>query len=139
MEISASCRELIIKTDWPAEKDKSLLQFTASGIIFSSRAGNATRERASGVRDRLGVFYILCGDWRKNRKHSYITRSNHCTQIYTHTRHAQARERARSTPDYVRLHLCLNRALPYRILIAAPTDTPLRRRLTARMEIVNLA
>jgi len=38
------------------------------------------------VSDRLDVLYILCSDWRKNRKHSYITRSNHCTQICLYTR-----------------------------------------------------
>lgn len=50
--------------------------------LFSRRTRSDTL-KANGVWDRLGVLYILCSDWRKNRKHSYITRGNHCTQIDT--------------------------------------------------------
>lgn len=31
------------------------------------------------------MFYILCDDWRKNRKHSYVRRSNRHTWIPTCT------------------------------------------------------
>lgn len=59
-----------------------IISFIPSSIIYLSYKWHAIG--ASNIWDRPGVFYILCGDimWRKNRKHSYITRSNHCMQIY---------------------------------------------------------
>lgn len=77
-----SCIEMV-----SAKKDSTRHYFLLYYLVLFACRTSDTLE-ASNIWDRPGVFYILCGDimWRKNRKHSYITRSNHCMQIRVYTR-----------------------------------------------------